>query len=81
LALNSNPPDLCLLSSKDYRCELLAPSNNLDKIYGHATIGMGTCTHYWLFITSCYWEQSIVSGGNERFLLNFFNDPQQTLLP
>jgi hypothetical protein len=29
LALNCDPPDLCLLSSQDYRCEPLVPGPSL----------------------------------------------------
>jgi hypothetical protein len=29
LALNCDPPDLCFLSSLDYRCEPLVPGSNI----------------------------------------------------
>jgi hypothetical protein len=40
LALNLDPPDLCLLSSWDYRCEPLAPSLALLSCTLVCTLGL-----------------------------------------
>jgi hypothetical protein len=42
LALNHDPPDLCLLSSYDYRLELLHLASGISPILENMTIGQLT---------------------------------------
>jgi hypothetical protein len=46
LALNHDPPDLCLLSSWDYRCELLGPGFVVVVLFfGYWGLNSGPHTH------------------------------------